>query len=104
MTVAMGSRAVLQHSLKVSRTKTDDSGNTRLTKSRNNTARDDVTAASDPGRRAALAPPGPGEPPQIRGGGLAQVVPLFQQADLLFQRCVGLPYLFRTRNLFPKVL
>ena len=44
MTVAMGSRAVLQHSLKVSRTKTDDSGNTRLTKSRNNTARDDVTA------------------------------------------------------------
>ncbi len=44
LSVAMGSRALLEASLAVARIKTDDAGNVRLHKGRNNTARDDVCA------------------------------------------------------------
>ena len=45
MNVAAGSRALLQHSLGVSRVKTDDGGSVRLVKHPGNRSRDDVVAA-----------------------------------------------------------
>ena len=45
LSIEAGSALLLAASIQVSQVKSDDQGNTRLTKSKNNTARDDVAAA-----------------------------------------------------------